>query len=90
MIRRQQDGTKRPRKQDTSMVQDEPLPGRVPQTELEPVQPSSTEQSGSTGRPAGGEDDGKNTGQGHYGQNGADAKPGEETDGQARYRRSGS
>lgn len=54
----------------------------------EPAQPSTDEQSGSTGRRTDGNTDtGKYTGQDKYGQSGG--APGPETDGQSRYRKSG-
>ena len=57
--------------------------------EKSPVQPSSNDQSGSTGRATGGKDSGHgDTGQGRYGQTGFAGQPGE-TQGQARYRKSG-
>lgn len=64
-------------------------PERVLQTESKPVQPSSTEQSGSAGRPTGGNNPGKDAGQDRYGQNGLGGAREKETDGQARYRESG-
>jgi hypothetical protein len=56
----------------------------------QPKQPTPEEQSGSTGRPTKGTaGQGKDTGQGRYGQTGAGGGGNRETIGQANYRRSG-
>ena len=69
---------------------------RTPQTRTEgtrdqPAQPTPTEQSGSAGRQTGDGTgaDGKDSGQGRYGQSGLGGKQNRETAGQTRYQRSG-
>ena len=58
MVKRQPKDTSKPAKTDE-------------QGHMEPAQPSPDEQSGSTGRPTGGQgNDGKDSGQGRYGQSG--------------------
>ena len=58
-------------------------------TSQHPKQPSTDEQSGSAGRrthnPAGQNGEGKDTGQGRYGQSAVSKKPGPKTAGQANY-----
>jgi hypothetical protein len=56
-----------------------------------PVQPDPDDQSGSTGRPTTGDKgrQGQDTGQDRYGQTGLGGTQEHETEGQARYRRSG-
>ena len=57
----------------------------------DPVRPNPDEQSGSAGRPTGGDpaEQGKDTGQDRYGQSGFGGQQERETIGQASYRRSG-
>ena len=64
---------------------------RKNQTREQPAQPTSTEQSGSAGRKTGdgSNADGKDSGQGRYGQSGLGGKPDREAAGQTRYQQSG-
>ena len=65
--------------------------GKHQEGDARPAQPSSNEQSGSAGRRSDLTDAsrGQDTGQGRYGQSGLGGRQHRETDGQARYRRSG-
>jgi hypothetical protein len=66
-------------------------PRKSEATREKPVQPDPAEQSGSTGRPTGDGTarQGKDSGQGRYGQSGLGGSKDSETAGQASYRRSG-